>query len=444
MAALAACNTILGTFEVEAPVTDAGTSDGNSPPDDGGAGADGAGQDGSTTVDAGTDSDVLDAGADGPPPVVPCKTDGDAGALVYPGDPCLFDALGNSIPSLGSCRPGKWACIDLGAGQRKASCIGAEGPKLEVCTADAGVPADENCDGTVDEGCACTLGATRACGVGECRIGALQTCVAQDGGAGWGPCVGPAPKPRRCNSPLDNNCNGVPDEDETFCKCAAPGGQFTVDPGKTAVCANFGSGGACAGVKRTCVVSTDKTRADWDLRCFSGKLSCADQEDNDCQNGPDYKERDCNVCKDGSGAAVPPRQTFTPQLIGCGGAVAANNAGALCASTCKVASAKDWLASSGTAVPQSHYWTDDSNFRLYTAASAQLPCLVESAGQDIKYYTACPAGTPARVCAPISPGNKDAYGNYCAPTCAAARFMGGCASANTPTGSTAGAICVCP
>ncbi|MFO0608689.1 MAG: hypothetical protein U0324_36320, partial [Polyangiales bacterium] len=76
-------------------------------------------------------------------------------------------------------------------------------------------------DGMVDEGCACTPGATQSCytgpsgtsGVGVCRAGS-QTCVAGAGGVGsaWGACGGQTlPSTETCDR-MDNNCNGQVDD----------------------------------------------------------------------------------------------------------------------------------------------------------------------------------------------------------------------------------------
>src|SRR5437588_361505 len=68
---------------------------------------------------------------------------------------------------------------------------------------------DDNCDGRVDEGCACTDGALRLCGsnVGACRTG-TQTC----GRGAWGACTGGVtPGPETCNG-VDDNCDGLTDE----------------------------------------------------------------------------------------------------------------------------------------------------------------------------------------------------------------------------------------
>lgn len=69
---------------------------------------------------------------------------------------------------------------------------------------------DTNCDGRVDEGCACRNGDTASCGTtstGECQFG-IQECRA----GRWGDCIGAvAPVEDRCNS-LDDDCDGSTDE----------------------------------------------------------------------------------------------------------------------------------------------------------------------------------------------------------------------------------------
>jgi hypothetical protein len=89
---------------------------------------------------------------------------------------------------------------------------------------------DNDCDGTVDEGCACVVGTTQACGtnVGACRAG-TQTC----GPTGFGECAGAVgPSPEVCNG-VDDDCNGVADEGLTAPACAL-------------------TAGVCAGARQTC------------------------------------------------------------------------------------------------------------------------------------------------------------------------------------------------
>jgi len=65
---------------------------------------------------------------------------------------------------------------------------------------------DNNCNGVVDENCACTNGATKSCGsnIGVCKYG-TQTCV----NGTWGTCVGGVnPTTEICGNNIDEDCNG--------------------------------------------------------------------------------------------------------------------------------------------------------------------------------------------------------------------------------------------
>lgn len=113
----------------------------------------------------------------------------------------LARACGTNV---GECRVGTQPCVDGAWGECSS---GAIGPEAERC----GTGADEDCDGSVDEGCACAPGATRPCGdtdVGACAFG-VQTCG--DDGA-WGDCVGAVlPDFEACNE-VDDDCDGETDE----------------------------------------------------------------------------------------------------------------------------------------------------------------------------------------------------------------------------------------
>jgi hypothetical protein len=85
-------------------------------------------------------------------------------------------------------------------------CVACSPSGTEVCDATG---RDEDCDGTANEGCACTDGATQPCGtdVGECVAG-TQTCAA----GSWGACVGElGPMMERCDG-RDDDCDGVVDQ----------------------------------------------------------------------------------------------------------------------------------------------------------------------------------------------------------------------------------------
>jgi len=76
---------------------------------------------------------------------------------------------------------------------------------------------DNDCDGSVDEGCQCSPpGILQECGtnVGECSTG-NQTCL---GNYTWGICENEtAPVTEDCNDTLDNDCDGFADANDSNC-----------------------------------------------------------------------------------------------------------------------------------------------------------------------------------------------------------------------------------
>jgi hypothetical protein len=137
--------------------------------------------------------------------------DEDTDAACFPAgtNGCVVGA-GGSIECKGACVPGMQRC----EGGVLSECTGFVGPVQEVCG--AAEAADEDCDGTVDNGCACDAGETQACysgrrgsaGNGPCRAG-TQSCV----GGSFGACVGEVtPADETCANPgVDDNCDRVRD-----------------------------------------------------------------------------------------------------------------------------------------------------------------------------------------------------------------------------------------
>jgi Putative metal-binding motif len=191
-----------------------------------------------------------------------------------------------SLPAKGECRAGKKKCQDDGT---FSACVG-----LVVPTADGPGPPDRcdlrdnDCNGTVDDNCPCSAGATADCGPSEagrgiCKNG-KKTCTPA---SVWGACMNAVfPSARDCTSSLDNDCNGVIDKDEDGCKCD---GKLS---GATRAC-DTANPGPCAAGTQTCVVAT--TGATWS-RCIGptpGALDCTSAIDNNCNGKVDNQEASC-------------------------------------------------------------------------------------------------------------------------------------------------------
>ncbi len=172
---------------------------------------------------------------------------------------------------VGACAFGTESCV----GGAYGACMGAIAPGTELCEGSV----DEDCDGTVDEGCGCVSGTTRACGsaVGACMEGS-QLCTA----GAWGTCTGETgPSMELCDGTVDQDCDGAVDEG---CAC--------ID-GATRTCGS--DVGACAFGMETC-----------DLSGSWGACAGGTGPSTEVCNGVDD---DCDGTPDEGGVCLPPTAT---------------------------------------------------------------------------------------------------------------------------------------
>jgi hypothetical protein len=202
-----------------------------------------------------------DAGATncGPTEICGNGLDDNCNGQVDEGCPCTVGQTqscygGNPAQAgIGICTMGTQACVRMGDFGGWGPCMGDGRPQPVVC----GGHMDYQCDGLIDEGCGCSLGATQGCytgppatrNIGNCRDG-TQTCVETSTGANWGSCTGQTlPAPMNSCDGMDRMCTGMP---FAGCTCA---------PGDTRMCYDGPAGtegvGTCQGGTQTCALGAN-------------------------------------------------------------------------------------------------------------------------------------------------------------------------------------------
>jgi hypothetical protein len=231
----------------------------------------------------------------------------------------------------GICQRGTSTCASGSFGQ----CQGAVFPAPRDSCSTQGD--DSNCNGVLNDGCACIDGQTQACGpdtdTGICQRG-TRTCV----GGSFGQCVGAVfAAPRNCASQQDNDCDGRADNTlDNACTCII---------GQTQVCGEHpgqDGNGQCRAGQRRCEAASGNSSsafgactgsvgpAPQDSCSVEGDdANCNGAENDRCEcvvgqgNGPCSNDPNNSRCN-GQGQCVPCQADADCSLVGggrrsCGG-----------------------------------------------------------------------------------------------------------------------------
>ncbi|UQA56011.1 hypothetical protein [Polyangium aurulentum] len=175
----------------------------------GGAGGGGTGGTGGTGGAGGEGGAWGPSGSSGPGGGGTGGTGGGPGICVPDTSQPCYEGPPSTL-GVGACQSGTQVCNGDGVGYGPC-----QGQTLPAFGDDCTTPVDENCDGQVNESCACDPGSTMSCyegppgtsGVGLCK-GGTKTCAPD--GVGYGPCAGQVvPTPEACSAAADEDCNGV-------------------------------------------------------------------------------------------------------------------------------------------------------------------------------------------------------------------------------------------
>ncbi|MBL8956153.1 MAG: hypothetical protein JNK82_35595 [Myxococcaceae bacterium] len=199
-----------------------------------------------------------------------CKTDGDcASTLQFAAPVPAGCAVARCVTAIGVCELS--TRDDDGDGERASQCTGMlpivtgtdcddrpgagaafNAAAAEQCDGDA---RDENCNGTVDEGCACAeVGATLAC----CSGRGTQQCEARDGGGSVRTACSAVASRELCNG-LDDDCNEAVDDRADL---TPDGGVVALDAGAVLL-----DGGCVVGVGACARAGVG--------RCVAGQVGCS-------------------------------------------------------------------------------------------------------------------------------------------------------------------------
>ena len=279
-----------------------------------------------------------------------CETsvpDGGVGCACVPGEPRDCYTGPPNTRDVGVCKGGVQTCNSSGNGW--SPCDGEVVPTTESCF----TPADDDCDGEVNEGgvgCLCAPDAIEACysgppatrNVGACADG---TRVCNATGTAWGACVDEVlPLAESCLTPVDDDCDGLVNEDGVGCNCT---------PNTTAPCYSGPAGtedvGVCKGGAQTCNgAGTGYGPCTGDV--VPSADVCTDNLDNNC-NG---------ILNDGYAAGADGCVCYPNSVAACySGPAGTNNVG-----VCKggIASCNSlgsaWGACAGEVVPSPDHCTD--------------------------------------------------------------------------------------
>ena len=274
-------------------------------------GADGGDQDADISGDAGPDAGEPPCGDETCGDFLDDDCDGrvEEGCACAPGEVASCFRGRAAQRGVGICRAGEMVCVGGEEFGEWGPCEGDVPPGDETCDEEG---LDENCDGSVNEGCECAEGDPPiACGLteGACEAG-TSACV----GGVREACEGAVlPRVETCDG-IDEDCDGVVDEHLTRA-CGSdvgacrPGTQ-TCDAGAWGACegGNPSTDEACDALDNDCDGTVDEsvTRlcGSDEGRCVAGTETCADGAFGMCEGRVDATTETCNDVDDDCDGSV--------------------------------------------------------------------------------------------------------------------------------------------